>query len=63
MRCFICALADRIDYFLESLYIYKYLCTLWCHARDDNLYISILLIDKTISNNHHPKYKNHLSFG
>jgi len=37
MRCFICALADRIDYFLESLYIYKYLCTLWHHAGDDNL--------------------------
>ena len=36
MRCFIYALADRIDYFLESLYIYKYLCTLWYHAGDDN---------------------------
>jgi len=37
MRCFIFALADRIDYFLESLHIYKYLCTLWHYAGDDNL--------------------------
>jgi len=37
MRYFICALADRIDFFLESLYIHKYLCTLWHHVEDDNL--------------------------
>ena len=37
MRYFICALADRIDYFLESRYIHKYLCTLWHHAGDDIL--------------------------
>ena len=62
MRCFICALADRIDYFLESLYIYKYLRTLWHHAEDDNLvskWCQLVSTFSTISKQTEPSF--HLS--